>query len=914
LRRALFAVTLGLGLGLSAPTSEADGPLHDGLLANDPLDAWKAIEQAMASKDKANAIDLVQAGLATKWPHVAVGCGDALALLPHEVVEYPDVREVIDKALNSKKPDTLRNLARVLAAWGDPSFDEELAWLASGRRSAEVQAEALQSVGGLKVTPDTPWTKVIGSVAGSLRSKSPVVVLSACSAAGRLKDASFEPVLSELSRTSQEEYVALYAVWALRTMGKRIGIKGYAHVLTGSPKPHTAAGSLKGITDLSTADDVELLITLTRAVKKDHREAACIALGLLAEKPKGGGGLGGPVVTPGEGTPPSTPPPDSGPPSKLVERLLQIVETDPDWEVRDAAARALWRIGEPARGGVLRDMPLLVDASDRDIALAATELCMFFKAADATKALMKVSIYDKDRARRMAAARALSDIAPDAAVDEWMAGIKKDRKGRDTTLNMVRAIGYVRSEKAYEALVSFFGEETWSEEILREVERSLDRLTGHRFGRRQDRWSAWYAKAKTKHPFHPHLGRYDRSKSRREAQTKKLYGLTDVTERSLEGGLRWLELQQHEVGWWDGNEKGFGGTIGCEPAYTGLSLLAYLGAGYRSSSGKYRETTRRAAEFLVATQLYDGGYPVSGGGDNSWIFAYLIGMGVWGMTESFAMTDDDRYKDPAQRGIDYLVRVQTPGAGWRYGPRYAQTDTSCTSWVLMTMKSGAMVGLNVPPRAYDGIDSWLERCSFDVTGESELPEDMMTDYDREVGGKRHFKAFTGYFELSGSEASSLQQTSMTAVGMVCRFFMGWQRSHPYEIGCANYLMDYLPQWRKGLERGQAIAWYFYFYYYGTLAMHQMGGPFWRQWNERIKNVLPPNQKKNPEELEGSWDPDTAVLNGGRLFSTAMACLTLETYYRFSPLMLSTEEDEASAKKKARAGNDGAPPAPAMDGK
>ena len=220
-------------------------------------------------------------------------------------------------------------------------------------------------------------------------------------------------------------------------------------------------------------------------------------------------------------------------------------------------------------------------------------------------------------------------------------------------------------------------------------------------------------------------------------------------------------------------------------------------------------------------------------------------MGTWGVNESYAISGADILKNPAQRGIDYLARVQTPGAGWRYGPRYTQSDTSCTSWVLMTMKTASLTGLRVPAKAFDGIDSWLERCQFDITGEKELPEDMVTDYDKEVGAKRYFKAFTGYFTLSGTEASSLQQTSMTAVGMVCRFFTGWQRSHPFLIGSANYLRDYLPQWRKGLEKGQAIAWYFYFWYYGTLAMHQMGGSYWRAWNEKIKTMLPGEPAQRP---------------------------------------------------------------------
>ena len=32
----------------------------------------------------------------------------------------------------------------------------------------------------------------------------------------------------------------------------------------------------------------------------------------------------------------------------------------------------------------------------------------------------------------------------------------------------------------------------------------------------------------------------------------------------------------------------------------------------------------------------------------------------------------------------------------------------------------------------------------------------------------------------------------------------------------------------------AIAWYHYYWYYGTLAMYQMGGRYWRAWNARSK--------------------------------------------------------------------------------
>jgi hypothetical protein len=244
----------------------------------------------------------------------------------------------------------------------------------------------------------------------------------------------------------------------------------------------------------------------------------------------------------------------------------------------------------------------------------------------------------------------------------------------------------------------------------------------------------------------------------------------------------------------------------------------------------------------------------------------------------------------------------------------------------MTLKSGSLAGLEVPPKAMDGIDLWLEKATTEVPGEVEVLDDLASAYDKEVGTKRLFKAIAGYRELSVKSAEGVRSTTMTPLAMVCRFFMGWKRSHPFMIGGANFTVEALPLWRKSPPGVPEVNWYFYWYYYGTLAMHQMGGRYWRSWNERIKQVLPSNQRIEPEDVAGSWDPDTRFFGGGRLFSTTLACMTLETYYRFSPLMMDTEEDtakheaerkaaearaKAEAERKAKEG--GAAPDPAPGG-
>jgi HEAT repeat protein len=856
----------------------------------DPIEVFEATRLAVERKDHDAALPLIEAALDTPYPHIAIACGEAL----HELGWPGDDKKAIDeaervvkKALKDKSDEKQLNLARLLGTWGDPLVDEPLGYLASGRRTPEVQVEALIMSGSLVPTGAHPMPETRDAIEKAFKGRTQEVRVAACSAAARRGDKSHVEGLVALARRDKDDYPGLYAVWALRRLDYADGISTFVHVLGQNPKKTTRQACLKAVTDLSALGDVEELLALTKNSKKDYRDAAALALKRMAWKGK----FPARTVTGEKAQKPVLEVPD-----KVIERLVTMVEEESEWEVRDAARQALLGIGEAAGPLIRERMPRGVDFSDEDARLTAMELAGLYGAEEAYKSLQKAAIFDKSRTVRMFAARALEGVSPREAVKDLLqVASGAGKKPRDYEGYAVRALGYIRHRDAFDALLGLLESRLGGgegDELMWEIEFALERLTGHRFGRKPERWKAWIEKAKN--PLHPRVQKYNRVENRREVIEKGLYGLSRETERAVENGLRWLELQQHSIGFWDGNEKGFGGVVNCEPAYTGLSLLAFLGAGYNGARGKYRETIRRAVEFLAATQFYDGGYPVTGGTDNSWIFAYLIAMGVWGVTEGYALAGDEALREPAQWGIDYLVRVQTPGAGWRYGPRYVQSDTSCTSWTLMTMKAADLIGLEVAQKSFDGIDSWLERCSYDITGEEEIPEDLSTDYDYEVGSRRYFKAFTGYFELSGAEKSALQQTSMTAVGMVCRFFMGWKRSHPFLIGSANYLLDYLPQWMKGLEKGQAIAWYHYFWYYGTLAMYQMGGRYWRAWNEKIKRMYPENQRTSPPELIGSWDPDTALLNGGRLFSTAMSILSLETYYRFSPLLGEAEEPDGKA--------------------
>jgi hypothetical protein len=73
----------------------------------------------------------------------------------------------------------------------------------------------------------------------------------------------------------------------------------------------------------------------------------------------------------------------------------------------------------------------------------------------------------------------------------------------------------------------------------------------------------------------------------------------------------------------------------------------------------------------------------------------------------------------------------------------------------------------------------------------------------------------------------------------------------------------------------------YYWYYGTLAIFQVGGEAWKAWNVAMKSAIIDNQRKDGD-FKGSWDPiGPWGREGGRVYSTAVCVMCLEVYYRYS---------------------------------
>jgi hypothetical protein len=346
-------------------------------------------------------------------------------------------------------------------------------------------------------------------------------------------------------------------------------------------------------------------------------------------------------------------------------------------------------------------------------------------------------------------------------------------------------------------------------------------------------------------------------------------GATLASEQAVERALDWLARHQDaDDGKWDGatsrnrdgsvfeNDDSF--TIHCpagevcfgecfyweaDTALTGLSLLAYLGAGYTHLDGKYASVVSKGLEFLLKQQKADGDLR----GPSRAVGMYCHSMATLALCEAYALTGDTRLKDPVERAVGFLVRARSKdGQAWRYTPGASDSDTSILGWAVMALKSGKSVGIAIPPETQAGMFAWLKKVS------------------KGPNGGLAFYAF----ESKGTNVTP----TMTAEAWACRQFLEVGGPGPSSDEAARYLLQ------NKSDRGNFNI---YYLYYGTLAMYQHGGDAWSTWNARVRDDVVRRQWVKGH-MAGSWDPDDSPYGsmGGRIYGTALATLTLEVYYRF----------------------------------
>jgi hypothetical protein len=343
-------------------------------------------------------------------------------------------------------------------------------------------------------------------------------------------------------------------------------------------------------------------------------------------------------------------------------------------------------------------------------------------------------------------------------------------------------------------------------------------------------------------------------------------GGTAATEAAVKAALKWLADNQDADGRWNPRKHDAGKetkVLGqsrmnagsqADSAMTGLALLAFLASGHTHLEGPYRDDVRRGLEYLMRIQAADGNLA---GQAAPYEFMYCHAIAAFALSEAYGMTRDVRLRESVQRAVGYTLRAQDPnGGGWRYRPGDAG-DTSQLGWQLMVLKSAELAGIPIPDTSRQGVIRFLRSVSSGT-----------------YGGQAAYRP--------GEKVTR----TMTAEALVCWQFLGLPRQHPACNEAGDFLLGELP------SEGNSNL---YYWYYATLGMYQLQGNYWQRWNDALREAVVNRQTKDGPQA-GSWDTnDLWGGYGGRVFTTALATLTLEVYYRFLPLYAEVAPDVARAR-------------------
>jgi len=352
-----------------------------------------------------------------------------------------------------------------------------------------------------------------------------------------------------------------------------------------------------------------------------------------------------------------------------------------------------------------------------------------------------------------------------------------------------------------------------------------------------------------------------RGSAQRSAMLEQ-FGGNKASEDAVRNALLWIAGHQntvdggwsfdHRGGYCNGRCKNPGSLNTARIGATAIALLPFLGAGQTHKEGQYQKEVYDGLSFLIQNmKVQVKGQGTVGQLNEPGGRMYSHGLAAIALCEAYAMTKDRDLEKPAQLALNYIVYAQDPiGGGWRY-IEHEKGDTSVVGWMLMALKSGHMGYLRVPKRTIRGANHFL-------------------DYVAADGGSMY-----------GYKQSAKNRRGTTAVGLLCRMYLGWDRSEPGLARGVEHLDDWGPSKSD-----------IYYNYYATQVMRHNGGEVWDRWNVEMRDHLVNTQSKAGHQT-GSWfGNDHGSTRGGRLYYTAMATMVLEVYYRHMPIygQQAAEED------------------------
>jgi hypothetical protein len=283
-----------------------------------------------------------------------------------------------------------------------------------------------------------------------------------------------------------------------------------------------------------------------------------------------------------------------------------------------------------------------------------------------------------------------------------------------------------------------------------------------------------------------------------------------------------------------------------------LAGMAFLSKGHLPTEGPYAVALNRCIDFVLSNQKDDGLFEKGNAGSGP---MYAHNIATLFLSEVSGMADPARQEKIEQalpKALSLILRAQAVTkdernrGGWRYHPGSSDSDTSCSGWALMALRSAKLNGAAVPDSAIQEAVTYL---------------------------KRHQDPAGGGF---GYSFTNDHNRTLTGMGLLCLELCG-EHGTPETVSAADFVL-------KSFRDLPGDQFEFYGNYYNAQGMFQMGGRYWSEYAPWMYATYLPKQQS-----DGSWDSKEA----GIIYGTTMMSLAFSVPYRQLPIYQRDETvDEA----------------------
>lgn len=319
--------------------------------------------------------------------------------------------------------------------------------------------------------------------------------------------------------------------------------------------------------------------------------------------------------------------------------------------------------------------------------------------------------------------------------------------------------------------------------------------------------------------------------------------------RSAEKAVAYLMKQQQDSGAIVENNRH-------HTTMSALAIMAMLAVGHKPADETPEGIAlRNALEYVLKPdRIDDNGY--FGGRDNSRMYgqgiitlmlAEVMGMGVNDQQDKLirkrlASAVELIFKAQAVRKSD-----KRHEGGWRYNPDAKDSDLSVVAWQLIALRAAKNAGIDVPKESIDQAIDYVKRC--------------YRQYDKNKS--------QGYFCYMPGDSN---MRFGSAAGGFCVLQICGEYEAAEVKGAADYFLNY------DIPSLQDKEHFYYGMYYYAQGMFQRGGKYARKAQEIVRELLLDRQLD-----DGSWPLGVKDQQGGKVYVTSLAVLSLSIHYHFLPI-------------------------------